>query len=69
MTGLLGIVVLLGLGYLLSQNRKQIRWRTVLGGLVIQFGFAVSVLVLPWGKNALGALAGMILIKKLFFKH
>lgn len=60
MTGLLGMVALLGLGYLFSQNRKKIRWRTVLGGLAIQFCFAMFVLVLPWGKNALTALTSLV---------
>ena len=33
---LLGIVVLLGIAYLLSNNRKAINFRTVFGALAIQ---------------------------------
>ncbi len=42
--GLVGIAVILGLAYLLSTNRKAISLRTVIGGIVIQFSFAILVL-------------------------
>lgn len=53
MTGLLGITVLLGLGYCLSKNRKAISWRAVGGAFAIQFLVAVIVLYVPWGRTAL----------------
>ena len=53
MTGILGIVVLLGLGYLLSKDRKAIRWRAVGGAFALQFSVAVIVLFVPWGRTAL----------------
>jgi CNT family concentrative nucleoside transporter len=43
-TGLLGVVVLLGLAWLLSDNRRAIRWRTVAWGLGLQLTFAVVIL-------------------------
>jgi CNT family concentrative nucleoside transporter len=43
-TGLLGIVVILGLCYALSTARKAIRPRLLLWGLGLQFGFAFLVL-------------------------
>jgi CNT family concentrative nucleoside transporter len=45
--GLLGIVVLLALGYLFSSNRKRIDWIVVLSGLVFQAVIALLVLKVP----------------------
>ena len=53
MTGLLGIAVLLGAAYLLCDNRKAIRWRTVLAALAIQIGIGVLVFAVPVGRDAL----------------
>jgi CNT family concentrative nucleoside transporter len=44
MRGLLGIVILLGLGWLLSTNRKAIPWKTVFVGLGLQVLLAVGIL-------------------------
>lgn len=54
---LLGIIILLGIAYLLSANRKAIRWRTVGGAFAIQAGIGAVVLYFPWGKDALAAVA------------
>ena len=43
LTGILGIVVLLGIAYLLSNNRKNINYRLVSWGLGIQLIFAIPV--------------------------
>ncbi|QFG69826.1 NupC/NupG family nucleoside CNT transporter [Ornithinimicrobium pratense] len=51
--GLGGMVGLLGLAWLLSENRKAVRWRTVLAALAIQAGFGVIVLYWPAGQRAL----------------
>lgn len=51
--GIVGIVFLLGLGYLCSADRKAISWRTVGGAFAIQVGFAVLVLATPWGQGSL----------------
>jgi len=48
--GLLGLVVMLGIAYALSTNRKAINWRTVIVGTLLQFLFAVVILKTPWGK-------------------
>lgn len=42
--GLLGIVVLLGLGWLFSSNRRAIPWKTVFVGLALQIALAVGIL-------------------------
>ncbi|HEV7348648.1 NupC/NupG family nucleoside CNT transporter [Telluribacter sp.] len=43
-TGLIGIVLILGIAYALSNNRKAINFRTVGVGLGLQFGLAVFIL-------------------------
>ena len=50
-TGLIGILVLLGIAYLLSNNRKAIKPRTVLWGLGLQLLFAIIILKIPFVKN------------------
>ncbi|MEE9166662.1 MAG: nucleoside transporter C-terminal domain-containing protein [Candidatus Neomarinimicrobiota bacterium] len=49
-TGLLGIAVILGIAYLLSNNRKAINIRIVLWGLGLQWFFAIFILATPVGK-------------------
>ncbi|CAG19050.1 NupC/NupG family nucleoside CNT transporter [Photobacterium profundum] len=55
---LVGIVVLLGLAVLLSDNRKAINLRTVGGAFAIQFILGAFILYVPWGKDVLGAVSG-----------
>jgi CNT family concentrative nucleoside transporter len=43
-TGIIGMAALVGLAYLLSNNKKRINWRLVAVGLSLQFAFAVMVL-------------------------
>jgi concentrative nucleoside transporter, CNT family len=54
-TGLLGLVVILALAWLLSTNRKAIRWRTAAWGLGLQWLFALLVLRFDAGQRALAA--------------
>ena len=54
---LLGIVVLLGIAYLLSNNRKAINFRTVFGALTIQVSLGAFILYVPIGRDALLAMA------------
>ena len=54
---LLGIVVLLGIAYLLSNNRKAINFRTVFGALAIQVALGAFILYVPSGRDALLAVA------------
>jgi CNT family concentrative nucleoside transporter len=42
--GVLGMAVLLGIGYAFSSNRKAINWRTVAYGLLIQLVLAIGIL-------------------------
>ena len=59
-TGLLGVVVLLSVAYLLSTDRRAIRWRTVAWGLSLQVLFAVLVIRFPLGRIVLAKVSGVI---------
>ena len=48
LTGLFGFFALLGIAYVLSSNRKAIRWKTVVWGTTLQFAFAFIVLRGTW---------------------
>jgi concentrative nucleoside transporter, CNT family len=50
LTGLLGVALILGIAYLLSNNRKAINFRTVGVGLLLQSLLAVFVLKTDTGK-------------------
>jgi len=51
--GIFGIVVVLGIAFLLSSQKKAINYRTILGGLAIQILFAFIVLKWEAGRTAL----------------
>lgn len=50
--GLIGIIVLLAIAFLLSRNKKNIDWRLVASGLILQILIAVCVLKIPLVRNA-----------------
>jgi concentrative nucleoside transporter, CNT family len=52
--GLLGLLFLLAVAFAFSKNRKGIAWRTVIGALILQAGFAALVLRWGPGQDALG---------------
>ncbi|KKB39149.1 NupC/NupG family nucleoside CNT transporter [Bacillus thermotolerans] len=58
--GIAGILVILGIGFLFSNNRRRINWRTVLGGLAIQLLFAFIVLKWNWGREQLENLSMLV---------
>ncbi len=49
-TGILGLITMLGLGYIFSTNRRAIRLKTVGWGLGLQIAFAVFVLKIDFGR-------------------
>jgi CNT family concentrative nucleoside transporter len=55
-TGLIGIALIVGLGVVLSRNRKAIRWSVVAWGLGLQLAFALFVLRVPAGQDLFRAL-------------
>ena len=54
---LVGIAVLLGIAFLLSNNKKAINFRTVGGALAIQAAFGGFILYVPVGKDILKAVS------------
>ncbi|MBV7598705.1 NupC/NupG family nucleoside CNT transporter [Aeromonas sp. sia0103] len=54
---LVGMLALLFIAWLASENRRAIRWRTVLGALALQIGLAALVLYFPPGQLLLGAMS------------
>jgi CNT family concentrative nucleoside transporter len=60
--GMIGLLILVGIAYLISNNKKNINWRLVGSGLVLQFAFAIFILkgdalgefffILGWPKAA-----------------
>ncbi|MCC6370881.1 MAG: NupC/NupG family nucleoside CNT transporter [Bacteroidia bacterium] len=64
-TGLIGILVIFGIAYLMSSNRKAINLRLVLSGLALQLLIAVLVLKVPFITNFFAAVGkGMAKIEQ-----
>lgn len=42
--GIIGIVLILGIAYLISNNKKNINWRLVASGLALQVAFAILII-------------------------
>lgn len=57
---LIGIVVFFVLAYLLSVDRRSIRWRTVAWGFALQFLFAIFVLRTPIGFRLFNAIGDLV---------
>lgn len=49
--GILGIIVIIGIAYLLSDNKKKINWKLVATGLGLQIIFALLILKVPVGRS------------------
>ena len=50
MIAFLGMLVLMGIAWALSNNRRIIPWRTVITGTLLQLAFAVIILLTPPGR-------------------
>jgi CNT family concentrative nucleoside transporter len=64
-TGILGILIIIGLSWVMSENRKKINWRLVFWGLGLQLIFALLILKTKAGyltfdltRKVFGALIG-----------
>jgi concentrative nucleoside transporter, CNT family len=55
---ILGIFVVLGLTFLLSNNRWRINWRLVITALILHFTLALLVLKTTIGRDVIGTIAG-----------
>ena len=52
--GLIGMILLLGIAFILSNNRRKINYRIVGWGLSLQFIFGILILKTPLGKPLFG---------------
>jgi concentrative nucleoside transporter, CNT family len=50
-TGVIGILIILGMAFLWSNNRKAINYRLVITGLLLQVGLAIFILKVPIGQE------------------
>jgi concentrative nucleoside transporter, CNT family len=50
-TGVIGIIIILGLAFLWSNNRKKINYRLVITGLLLQVALAIFILKVPIGQD------------------
>ena len=55
--GIAGILVILGIAFLLSSNKRAIRLRVVGAAFALQAGIAALVLYTPWGRRAIEGMA------------
>ncbi len=58
--GVLGLITTLAMAFALSSSRRSVRVKTVLGGLALQFVFALIVLRTQAGENAFGWLSNRV---------
>jgi CNT family concentrative nucleoside transporter len=66
--GLVGLATMLGLAYLLSYDRRRIRWRMVAAGVALQVVFGVVVLKTGLGR-ALFSGANALVVRLLSFQE
>lgn len=64
--GLFGLVVLIGIAWLFSNNKRSVDWRLVATGIGLQIAFAAVVLLIPGGRDVFDAL-GKGFVKVLSF--
>lgn len=58
---ILGLVFLVGLAWVLSENRRVLPVRLVLAGIAVQIALAVLALSVPVVREAIGAINGVVL--------
>jgi CNT family concentrative nucleoside transporter len=68
LTGVFGLVVILGIGFAMSRNRRAISWRVVGWGVGLQLFFAIFVLRVKQGRD-LFAWLGATVTKILGFSY
>lgn len=59
-TGLLGIVVILGIAFALSNNKRAINYRLVGSGLAVQLGLALFILKTEMGRSLFQTLGNLV---------
>jgi CNT family concentrative nucleoside transporter len=66
MRGIMGMLVLLAIGFLVSTDRKNIPWKTVAIGLLLQVLLAIGILYIPFLQSAF-EFFGKLFVKVLDF--
>ena len=54
--GVLGIAVLIGLAWVLSENRRRVEWKVVAWGIALQFLIALLMVKVPVCQQVLAQL-------------
>src|SRR5688500_14928415 len=67
-TGLIGVIIILGIAFLLSNNKKAIDYRVVISGLAIQLLLAVFILKVELGQVIFAKL-GFLITKLLDYSN
>ena len=60
LVGMLGIITIFVVGFLFSENRSAVNWRSVLGAFCIQVVFAAFILYIPIGRVVLNSVSGAV---------
>ncbi len=58
--GIIGLIVILSIAYLISNNKKKINWRLVAIGIGLQILFALLILKFPLGRAAFEGVSSVI---------
>jgi concentrative nucleoside transporter, CNT family len=66
--GILGLIVLLGIAFLFSNSKKNIKWQQIGIGIGLQLLFAVFVILTPWGSMFFDAI-GQFFVKIISFTN
>lgn len=56
----IGLVVLLAIAWLMSENRRRMNWRLIISGMSLQFVLAVFLLRTPIGQSIFDAARGFV---------
>ena len=66
--GVLGIIFILAIAYLMSNNRKKINFKTVGIGFLLQVSLAVFIFKVPLGQKMLSLYSYLLFVIN-FFKY
>lgn len=66
--GILGLIVLLSIAVLFSNNKKSIKWQQIGIGIGLQLIFAIFVILTPWGSMFFDAI-GQFFVKIISFTN
>jgi len=64
-----GYLLLLLVAWLLSARRAAVPWRTVIGGALLQFVLAVTILRVPGAREVFAACNDLLLAVVVYFRN